>query len=139
MYVLDLVTGRACHWQGYRGGRAHKLLGLGRLIHRSLLETVDWELWTPSRNRGLDSDMSARLRRYVGSGLNVRHLRCADADTVAIDVKTQGNMWDYAQMQRSGNTRPIELQAFLGRHFSCDERDALERLAADGTWKRSLR
>ncbi len=51
VYFIDVLTGKTACWV------TDKVLGLGRCIHRNALELFapDYELWTPEKERGMDT------------------------------------------------------------------------------------
>lgn len=63
MYVQDLKTGKRKHWKGYTNHRRGESAGAGRCLSRSLMEKMDWLLWSGNNNNGLDGVLSRRLSR----------------------------------------------------------------------------
>lgn len=92
IYFAELATGRTCRWPGYPRGhfRHGEPIGAGRLMHRSLL--LDGRPWDNERNKGLDRSMTQRLR------MPRAHLLEVGPDTVAVDVKTDENIWGFDKM-----------------------------------------
>lgn len=92
IYFYDLGTGRTCLFPGYPAGhfRHGEPVGAGRLLHRSLL--FDGRPWDDDREKGLDRSMTQRLRLPPAQLLEV------GPGAVAVDVKTDENLWSFDQM-----------------------------------------
>lgn len=100
LYLLDLRTLRFAYWPGYddRSGRRGEPIGVGRCVHRTLLDEVDWKLWDDHSNKMLDHSMFVRLRRRIVDGSNTALLNCRRENMMALDVKYDSNMWSMDQI-----------------------------------------
>lgn len=63
IYIRDLYSGEEKHWKGYTNHRRGESAGAGRCFSRSLLDKLDWLLWDERRNKGLDGNLSKRLKQ----------------------------------------------------------------------------
>jgi hypothetical protein len=79
------------HWSGYPKNtpRVAEPVGSGRCVTRTLLDKLNWTLWLPQFNRGLDFFMTERLRSI---GAFPRVCRMAEANAWHVDVKTKVNV-----------------------------------------------
>lgn len=77
-YFLDIGVKemRAVHWPGYtRSDRAGESIGIGRLLSRRILDSVDWMPFDPRKDNSLDHSMQQNVLaaggklRLVTSGL----------------------------------------------------------------------
>lgn len=103
MYVFELATLRLCYWPGYEMAsyRAGEPVGMGRCIHRSLLDRVDWRLWEDALNNSLDGSMMRRLAPLLGSETSPHAIgicACRPHGLTAVDVKTDQNIWSFDRM-----------------------------------------
>lgn len=120
MYVFDLRTLRFAYWPGYdeRSGRKGEPIGLGRCVHRSLLDALEWKLWDDRQNNMLDHSMYVRLLPHLQDGSLTALLSCRQENMLALDVKHDSNMWSMDQIVSSMNHvefgEPVKfLQSFL--------------------------
>jgi hypothetical protein len=99
-WFYDLATGRTCLFEEYATGhiRRGEPVGLGRMIHRSLLP-ADGRPWENQKNRGMDHSMSTKCKLPPASIVPVGELN------VAVDVKTAENLWSYEHMANSFRLR----------------------------------
>jgi hypothetical protein len=65
--------------------------GAGRMIHRKILESVSWKLWSDHINRGLDNNSILNLIR---KGIGYKKVAVMDFPGV-IDVKSKENIWKF--------------------------------------------
>jgi hypothetical protein len=75
----------ACRWISARSP-----FGLGRCLHRSVIETVP-ELYRPNYNSGLDKDISFKLGQ-----LNILERIVPTDKPLTIDIKSEVNIWKYS-------------------------------------------
>lgn len=73
-------------------GRYGSPLGAGRLLHRTLLEPQGFRPWLDCLNRALDADMRRRCDLPPGRLLHM------GGDLVAVDVKTDTNIWSFDRL-----------------------------------------
>lgn len=96
LYFSDLVTGVVGYWAGYGHDRPGEPAGCGRLIHRALLDRIDWHLWDDERNRGMDHSSFERLASIGYRAHEMVNVR--DLGGTAIDCKTPDNIWTVEQV-----------------------------------------
>lgn len=135
-YLFDLATLRLCYWPGYAegSGRFGEPIGLGRCLHRVLLERSDWRLWEDALNAGLDSSMMQRLaQRYASDAATMRVavLSCRTHGIPAVDVKSGENIWSFSQMiEGLGRVEYSEPISFFVERFPPPEAFALLALSS---------
>lgn len=80
IYVQDLKTKEKKHWKGYTNHRRGETAGAGRCFSRSLLDKLDWTLWTGNINSGLDFCVTQRLKKvnYKSITLNSSRVEITD-------------------------------------------------------------
>jgi hypothetical protein len=65
--------------------------GAGRMIHRSVLEKMDWTLWSSHINSGLDNNSVFKMKR-----IDVHYTAIAPREyPPVIDVKSDTNIWKF--------------------------------------------
>lgn len=134
MYVLDLATLRCAYWPGYgpASGRAREPIGLGRFVHREILDAVNWRLWDENAPNMLDRSMYARLAPLLGSGSQSKLFNCRRDNMLAIDIKSDANMWSMDQLLASFSNieyyAPVKL---LRRFLSISEIRSLLTLSGE--------
>lgn len=65
--------------------------GAGRMIKRSVLERVGWELWADNKEKGLDNNS---VHRLAAEGIFYRQVPAMPAPGV-IDIKSDVNIWGF--------------------------------------------
>lgn len=81
--------------------RAFRRCGAGRILHRSLIDKLEWRLWKLGHTAGTDGAMDKVVedvempKRYGGT---------------VVDIKTDVNMWSYEHMTRPGLYAPADLE-----------------------------
>lgn len=136
-HMLDLESLRACYWGGYgmRGGRHGEPLGLGRCIHRDLLDRVGWKLWDDALNSGLDNSMVHRLAPLLNAEPDRYRLGVFNAQEhgiCAVDVKSSENIWSFDHMaQAREGVRYVAPARLLAEYFSMEEAHRLLALSPD--------
>jgi len=94
-YLYNAATHRAAYWPGYPQGhkRRGRSIGVGRFYARSVLEQLEWALWPGSdRTTGMDGLSDDRL---VAHGVPLHAQSSADWGGVALDVKSEQNVWAF--------------------------------------------
>lgn len=86
-YFYDTSTDRMIWAQAPR-------LGMGRCISRSLIERLDWQLWEPGLERGLDGSMATRIEA-TGTHKVIKIQDPLRYGYVGLDVKTSENIWSF--------------------------------------------
>lgn len=127
MFFLDLESRRSCYWPGYdlTAARAGEPVGAGRFYSAQLLDTLDWNLWLDSLERGLDGVAHQRVQAHLSADVLLN--ACAiDRRGCILGVKTSQNLWSYARLARAGRThRTTITRSILDDLFTPQEREAL--------------
>lgn len=89
----------------------HSTYGAGRMIHRKVLEKVNWKLWHDHLMRGLDNNSVFTLQK---AGVKYHKADVLDFPCV-VDVKSKENIWKF--------------NYFLGKPYEIG--DILKRLSPD--------
>jgi hypothetical protein len=106
--MYDESTGRACIMRWEPGASIR--YGAGRFFSAKVLEAVP-ELWTPTRNRGLDTDSHSRI---LCSGF-APVTADVDGSVCLTDIKSGENIWDY---DRATHGIPSVAPYLVLRHIS---------------------
>lgn len=85
--------------------------GAGRMIHRRILESVNWKLWNDGINKGMDNNSILSLLR---KGIGYKKVKPMEFPGV-IDVKSDVNIWKF--------------NYYLGYHY--DIKEILKRLSKE--------
>lgn len=104
---------------GYWAGRG-KLLGVGRTVHRRLLEKVDWAPWGETKNSGLDGSMLKNIRPYLDEG-KMTTFTLKETGTYCLDIKTEGNINGIGNF----DIEPMPPEELMGRFMDKDEIEAV--------------
>lgn len=89
----------------------HSTYGAGRMIHRRLLEAMNWKLWNDNISKGMDNNSVLSLQR---KGFSYTKVKPIDFPCV-IDVKSEENIWKF--------------NYFLGQPY--DSSEILKRLSPE--------
>lgn len=89
-YFTDFARTKYC--PGFQHNRKGEPHGAGRMIHRSILEKLNWELWDNNINSGLDASMTERLKTIPNLKNRSHFFRCKDIGEIALDIKSGGNI-----------------------------------------------
>ena len=120
MYFLDIESGFLGFWPGYSNQeRKGDVLGFGRCLNHQLLDTVNWELWEPEIEYGLDRSMNTRLASYTREhrDFSTKVLGCQEDEIAAVDIKTDINIWSFKDVNAAAQMEPVSLTPFLDRYF----------------------
>ena len=143
LYFMDLKTKRLVYTRGYRSFQTPLAgtLGCGRVYSWKLLETLNWRLWDPDRERGLDQSATRNvLRRLSMVGEISRALVGKEEGVAAIDIKTDSftrgrNIWGFDQVVKAvgknGRFHEFEDGDFdltIGRAFGTSMLKGIEEL-----------
>lgn len=113
-YLVEIASGRALHWTGYQGNRKGEPIGVGRFIHRLTLDDIEWRLWNPRLERGLDRSMATILQeQFARREVPRLVMSCREADALVVDFKSDQNMWSIDQMAQTGLCEPVSLETIL--------------------------
>jgi hypothetical protein len=116
LYVLHAGTRRCVYCTGHTA--------VGTLLHRRLIEQLEWALWPKGTNYRLDTWMMKRLYRKPK-----RFCRLPLSDlapgAIIIDVKSKTNIRGYSMVARPGKfSERCELDDIL-QHFGEQDREEL--------------
>lgn len=75
--------------EGYKGARYGEPDGGGRLIHKSILEKVNYKLWDDELNSGLDLSMTNRIKPFITKS---KFLNGKENGIYFIDIKSDVNI-----------------------------------------------
>lgn len=87
-YFYDIEKDILKYCPGFRYSQSGHPHGAGRVIHRSVLETLDWKLWDDNLNSGLDNSMTRRLKNL---DLSSKFVKIPEG-MYAVDLKTSNNL-----------------------------------------------
>jgi len=118
VWFVDTQTGKVAFW------RTNKVLGCGRCIHYDSLMVIkknNRELWTPERNRGMDTCSWMMLRGYEIQNTIVK------ADKIyGLDIKSEVNINQIVKFMRTAKS----IEEILNRF---PERDMIYKLIKNDT------
>lgn len=92
LYFIDGLRVKYC--AGFNKNRYGEPHGAGRVLHRSVLEELDWTLWDDNINIGLDASMTTRLQRL---DMQTQFIKIKDMGFVAADIKTSENLHSHKE------------------------------------------
>ncbi|WP_152555243.1 hypothetical protein [Desulfonatronum thiodismutans] len=131
LYFYELQSGKILLWKGYNDGRNVKTIGLGRCIHKSYLEMLNWKLWSDNIDCGLDKNMTERLstKSYFIENLD-KHLRfkCESNPFFPLDIKTDLNMWSYSQIKNLSENIEFDEDGFISNIYTDNVYNSLIKL-----------
>lgn len=81
-YFYSTQDKQLAYWGGYKNGK--QVAGAGRFFSRTILDKVNWKLWSDNLDKGLDSDCSKRLKSL---GFGERSFTMDEIDSFLVDVK----------------------------------------------------
>ncbi len=110
LYVLGL-SGRTLQ---YWNRQPDWPIGLGRLLNRRVLETVEWQPWSCDvpRNRGLDKSC---MRKLEARGIGSRVCSVKDLGSLVVDIKSKDNMNSWQTLGVDELLSPHESKGILER------------------------
>ena len=91
LFVYNTIDGKFYYWEGYskNSGRFGESLGLGRCLHKEIIEHFNHQLWDYGLNRGLDGSMEKRLKTLA----SVKKINFNSKDYgVSCDIKSDVNI-----------------------------------------------
>ena len=104
------------YFAGYNGERQGEPDGGGRLIHKSILENVNYKLWDDELNSGLDLSLTNRIKPFVKKS---KFLVGADKGIYFIDIKSDVNITHFNDIKCP--TIPIHEATKILKSFSIYE------------------
>ena len=127
LFFYDIASERLAYTRGYRVVKTDvaAAIGLGRTFSRSVLDAMNWTLWDPERNRGLDQSAVRRLMRNI---IGIDEVSIAlvgrEEGIFAMDIKTKDaggtNIWGFDAV--------IEAVGKNGRFYDFEEFDSKAEL-----------
>jgi hypothetical protein len=149
LFFYDQPSRKMLFWPGYEqlgyaNHRIYESIGLGRCIHKDILDACQWTLWEDQLNNTLDSSMQATLNHCFGSD-NLSQMSktfsCIEHQVIALDVKTNENIWTFRKFSRFNDQElarnPVYIDQamdILSMIFDEQEIDKLDRLASNGDY-----
>lgn len=88
-YFYDYGRKSLKYCPGFQKDRIGETHGAGRMIHRNLLEKVDFKLWQDGINKALDASMTAK---FEGVEYTSHTFRMRDIAVYGVDIKTEINI-----------------------------------------------
>ena len=102
LFFYDIASERLAYTRGYRVAKTQvaATIGLGRTLSKSVLHAMNWTLWDPERNRGLDQSAVRRLmQNIIGIDEVSTALVGREEGVFAVDIKTKDaggtNIWGF--------------------------------------------
>lgn len=113
-YFYDTERDLLKYCPGLKYDRAGEPHGAGRIIHRSVLESLNWVLWDDKINHGLDASMTKRLKT-----LDIKTHFCKIPDGMfAVDLKSSENI--HRLEEYPGIMLDQEAKQIMLRHFNLE-------------------
>lgn len=130
LFYLDLRSETLVHWPGYHNVRIGETVGLGRCLSRRLLDRFDWCLWEDDLDSALDRSMTSRVLPVVSQSGDFRSaaFRCREFGVSAIDVKSDVNIWSFAQMAEVSDIEPVDAAGHFATYHRPEYLTALRTL-----------
>lgn len=97
IYFYHLASNQAFYTQSSECGD-------GRVMARSLLDRIDWEVWEPGKQRSVDQMQTASCRPAAENHVRIEDIR--EEGLVGMDCKSQTNIWSYDYLR--SNMREVE-------------------------------
>lgn len=106
MYTIDLLTGKALYFGGYKERkRGESCIGLARCFHRTIVEKLDFRLWENGLNRNLDNSQWKLLLKIVPDIMEKQCiLSIRDYGFVAIDIKGGLSITTFESLENGQST-----------------------------------
>lgn len=103
-YYITHNVRKLCYWSGYKGGRSHEPIGVGRLIRKSFLDKANWQIFDVKANHSLDYSTMQKLQYYHGSIGVIQH----NAHSVHISTDKWPNKNGYVKMAHRSKQLAID-------------------------------
>lgn len=87
MYVFNYLTNQLYYWDGYKKntGRQGETIGLGRCLSKKTIEKLNYTLWAPNINEGLDKTFNNNISKL--KSVKISNIRLTEFDGFACDIK----------------------------------------------------
>ena len=123
-FFLDARTRECLKFAGYKGKRRTEPVGVGRCLSRSLLARLGGSPWDSGLRKGLDGNMTKRLRALTSPPRShVVSMKAMGSGVCALDIKTETNIWGLREL------RPICVESrqwTATQHFARQDREELD-------------
>jgi hypothetical protein len=116
-YFYDMPTKNLRYWSGYENQRKGEPTGAGRLIKRSVIEKLNYELWDGTKEKYLDSSMTKKLRPLK---LKYKVLSLRETGDFLMGIKSAGNITAFSQKFKKVKGKSISMDIFK-KHLPEDE------------------
>ncbi len=120
MYFFDIITRRLMHWKGYTNERKGEVIGLGRCIHRDILEATNWTIWEDWRKSSLDYSMLlvlADVLKPVYDQGQASFFYSQDHGIAALDVKLSHNINSFDYINHSTDCEALNHVTWLNKNY----------------------
>ena len=117
IYFLDYqpISKRLFYWPGYKGSRSLEPIGMGRLISKSFLDKVNWQIFDKNSNSGLDHSTMRIIGRNSGK-VNIN--RSPDIKSMRISSYKYVQKDSYDRLRRHPGAKEINnINEFLALNF----------------------
>jgi hypothetical protein len=94
LYFYSTKTKELLYWKGYADLTTSA--GAGRYFSKSVLDKLDWKLWSLKRNRGLDSDCNKNLMK---KGIEQLVFTMEESKVFLVDVKHSRSITSHAILE----------------------------------------
>lgn len=91
LFVYNTIDNKFYYWAGYGvySGRYGESLGLGRCIHKNIINNFNYKLWDDNLNKGLDGSMEKKMRSLP----ELKRINFNSSDHgVSCDIKSTTNI-----------------------------------------------
>jgi hypothetical protein len=96
LFVFDVPSDKLFYWGGYneKSGRKGETVGLGRCLSKSLVEKLEYNLWEPGLNKGLDASMQKKI------------IKLPDIKSITLELKN--NFGFACDIKNNTNITPLD-------------------------------
>lgn len=95
-YFYDYGKRRIKYCHGFQRDRRGETHGAGRMLHKNLLEKVNYQLWDDNLNKALDASMTSRLSELEFTS---HVFRMSEKGIYGLDIKTEINIHSIREYQ----------------------------------------
>ena len=89
LYIYDVQSKRLVYSRGYTNHRKGERLAIGRVIHKDVLNKINWTMWSNDKNRNLDGNSKSLLN---GAVKKPYYYWLKENNLIIIDIKTDVNL-----------------------------------------------
>lgn len=105
IYYFDIRTQKGVYWNGYKNGR-NDPVGAGKFVHRTVLERLDYKVWTGA---GLSSTDSVSWRN-LSTARKIHKINCRESGVMLVDYKDGDGLNEMQVIKETGNTYDLTEQ-----------------------------